>query len=224
MSRAWLDRIADELRSRHKALLLVMGPVFGMVPLVFFGLFAAALLVVSLVVHASTFLPFDPMTEWPGVMFIHLAIFPPFIAALYYARRTGGKEPGNLDPAFSSAPRWLRILTGISFAYALVNFGVFAIVLTEGGHAREHDGKYFLRRGATVLRELSEAEYHRHQAYVVRGFSGHWMLFACASLTVLVGAAKLRRRAAVAHESIKGTCSPKRQKQPCCDQCIKMPS
>jgi hypothetical protein len=157
--------------------------------------FAAALLIVSLVVHASTFLGIDPMAEWPGVMFLHLAIFPPFIAAIYYAWRTGGKEPENLDPVVNSAPLWLRILTGVFFAYALVNFAIF-MVLNEGGGPHERDGKYFLQSHGRVLRELTKEEYHRQQAYVVRGFSGHWMLFACAALMLLVGAARLRRRLA----------------------------
>jgi hypothetical protein len=156
---------------------------------------AAAVLIVSLVVHASTFLGIDPMARWPGVMFIHVAIFPPFIAAIYYAGRTGGPEQGRQDRVFNSAPRWLRILTGLFFAYALVNFAVF-MVLVEGGGPHERDGKYFLTSHGTVLRELSEAEYHQQRAYVVRGFSGHWMLFSCAALTGLVGAARLRRRSA----------------------------
>jgi hypothetical protein len=154
--------------------------------------FAATVLIVSLVVHVSTFLGIDPMAKWPGVMFIHLAIFPPFIAALYYSSRTGGKEPGNQDRVFQSAPLWLQILTGVFFAYAFVNFAAF-MILTEGGGPHERDGKYVLTSHGTVLRELSKAEYHQHQAYVVRGFSGHWMLFSCAALTMLVGTAKLRR-------------------------------
>jgi predicted methyltransferase len=36
-------------------------------------------LAVSLAVHASTCVAVDPLTEWPGVMFLHLANFPPFI-------------------------------------------------------------------------------------------------------------------------------------------------
>src|SRR5262245_2382236 len=159
--------------------------------------YAAALLIVSLVAHASTFLGIDPMAEWPGVMFIHIAIFPPFIAALYYAQRIGGKKQGHQDRVFQSAPLWLRTLTGVCFVYALVNFAVF-VVLIEGGVPHERDGKYVLQSHGTVLRELSEAEYHRKQAYVVRGFSGHWMLFSSAALTLLVGAANLRRRPAEA--------------------------
>jgi hypothetical protein len=157
--------------------------------------FAAAVLVVSLVVHASTFLGIDPMARWPGVMLIHLAIFPPFIAAIYYAQRVGGKKPGHQDRVFNSAPLGLRILTGLFSVYALVNFAAF-VILSEGGVPHERDGKYFLHEHGTFLRELSEAEYHRKQAYVVRGFSGHWMLFSCAALTMFVGAARLRRRSA----------------------------
>src|SRR5260370_6600612 len=155
--------------------------------------FAAALLIVSLVVHTSTFLGIDPMVVWPGIMFIHIAIFPPFIAAIYYSERIGGKEQGRQDRLINSAPLWLRILTGLFFAYALVNFAVFK-VLSEGGGPHERDGKYVLQEHGTVLRELSEAEYHQQRAYVVRGFSGHWMLFSSAALMGLVGAARLRCR------------------------------
>lgn len=158
--------------------------------------FAAAVLVVSLLVHASTFLGIDPMTRWPGVMFIHLAIFPPFIAAICYANRTGGPAQGGQDRVINSAPRWLRVLAGVFFAYALVNFGAF-MVLNEGGGPTERDGKYFLTSHGKVLRELSEAEYHRKRAYEVRGFSGHWMLFSSVSLMFFVGAVRLRRAAGV---------------------------
>jgi hypothetical protein len=154
--------------------------------------FAAAVLIVSLVVHASTFLGIDPMEEWPGVMFLHLAIFPPFIAAILYADRIGGPKQGRQDRVASSAPRWLQIMTGVFFVYAFVNFAIF-LVLVEGGGPHERDGKYFLTSHGTVLRELSEAEYHQQRAYVVRGFSGHWMLFSGASLMILVGVVRLRR-------------------------------
>lgn len=154
--------------------------------------FAAVVLIVSLIVHVSTFLGIDPMAKWPGVMFIHLTIFPPFIAAIYYGNRIGGKMQGREDRVTSSAPGWLQVLAGVFFVYALVNFAIF-LVLVEGGVPEERDGRYLLRDHGHILRELSEAEYHRKQAYVVRGFSGHWMLFSSAALMMLVGAARLRR-------------------------------
>jgi TRAP-type C4-dicarboxylate transport system permease large subunit len=87
---------------------------------------AAAVLLVSIAAHVSTFLGIDPIAEWPGVMFIHLAIFPPFGATLHYANRVGGKKGGQ-DRVTKSAPPWLRKVTGVLFLYAFVNFGIFII-------------------------------------------------------------------------------------------------
>ena len=157
--------------------------------------FAAVVLIVSFVVHASTFLGIDPLAKWPGLMLIHLAIFPPFIAAICYANRTAGTKQGSSDPVVSSAPWWLRLLTGVSVVYAIANFVLF-IILMEGGAPSERDGKYVLHTHGTVIRELSEAEYHQKRAYELRGFSGHWMAFSSGALMMLVGAANLRRRTA----------------------------
>jgi hypothetical protein len=159
--------------------------------------FAAAVLLVSLAVHVSTFLGIDPLEKWPGVMLLHLAIFPPFFAAICYANCIGGPKHGRQDRVVKSAPRWLQVLTGVFFAYALVNFAV-VMVLVEGGGPSERDGRYFVTSHGTVFRELTEAEYHQQRAYEVRGFSGHWMLFSSAALMGLVGTARLRRRSAAA--------------------------
>src|SRR5207248_1208759 len=56
-------------------------------PLRIWCLFAAAVLLISAAVHCSTFMSIDPMQAIPGVMFIHVLIFPPFFAAIYYARK-----------------------------------------------------------------------------------------------------------------------------------------
>src|SRR4029077_3439105 len=73
----------------------------------------------------------------------HLAIFPPFIAAISYANRTAGTKQGSSDPVVGSAPWWLRLLAGVSVVYALANFVLF-IILMEGGAPSERDGKYVL--------------------------------------------------------------------------------
>lgn len=155
--------------------------------------FATITLFVSLVVHTSTFLGVDPIAAIPGVMFITIAIFPLFIAALLYAWRTGGRDKGFADKVMNGAPRWLRIVTFALFAYGLVNGGAFA-VLSEGGGPHEHDGKYVLQHGGTVLRELTEQEFHQHQAFTVRAFSGAWMFMSSAALMVLTGATKIRKQ------------------------------
>jgi hypothetical protein len=154
--------------------------------------FSAIVLALSLIAHASTFLGIDPMAKFPGVMFIHVAIFPPFFAAIYYANRVKDTKEGP-EIAMKAAPRPFRWLTGIFGAYALLNFILF-IILNEGGNPYKEDGKYLLKSHGTVIRQLTELEFHRHQAYIVRGFSGHWMLFATAALTMLIGVRNIRRR------------------------------
>ena len=73
-------------------------------------------------------------------------------------------------------PRWQQYAVKGLFAYALINFALF-FYRSSGGTPEERDGKYVLQNHGTVIRELSADEYERHSAYVVRGFSGHWMVF-----------------------------------------------
>jgi hypothetical protein len=61
-----------------------------MIALILWCVFAASVLFVSLLVHISTFVGIDPMEAFPGVMSIHVLIFPPFVAALIYASKVGG--------------------------------------------------------------------------------------------------------------------------------------
>jgi hypothetical protein len=47
----------------------------------------------------------------------------------------------------------------------------------EGGSPSVENGNYYLHNHGQKIRDLSKEEYQRFSAYVVRGFSGHWMLF-----------------------------------------------
>ena len=152
--------------------------------------FAAVLLFLSLTAHACTFFGIDPLQKSPAVMFIHVAIFPPFGAAIFYTNKL--KAAKSQDMAMKAAPRPLRWLTGAFGLYAMVNFVLF-VILSEGGGPSQRDGKYVIEDHGTVVREISEAEFHRKQAYIVRGFSGHWMLFATAALTLLMGVRNIRK-------------------------------
>ena len=154
-------------------------------------LVAAVVLLLSLAAHFSTFLGIDPMEAIPGVMFIHVLIFPPFGAAIYYARKTAGSDQAHQTRVMKTSPRWLRLLTTIFGAYAVINFIAFT-VFSEGGVPQKKNGKFMLHSHGRLIREMTEAEYHKHQAYVVRGFSGHWMLFSSAALMMLVGADRMR--------------------------------
>ena len=70
-----------------------------------------------------------------------------------------------------------KTLVVFFMAYAVLNF-VLSFVLSEGGANPDiWDGKYVLQSHGKLVRELSEPEYHLQLAYLLRGFSGHWMLF-----------------------------------------------
>jgi hypothetical protein len=69
------------------------------------------------------------------------------------------------------------VAVGIAiFAYAILNFLIF-MKLTEGGNPSIQDGKYVLLNHGTLIREITQAEYHSFCANEVRGFSGHWLVF-----------------------------------------------
>jgi hypothetical protein len=146
---------------------------------------ASAVFVASLAAHLATFVGIDPLESVPDVMLLHLTMFPPFIAGIVYAKKSqrGGLTPQQFQAA---VPRWLQLLVAVSFVYAMVNFGLF-MALSAAGAPTKRDGRYFIAHGRAVAHEITEAEFHQQQAYVVRGFSGHWMLFSSAALLMIVG-------------------------------------
>ncbi len=162
-------------------------------------IFAAVVFALSLTAHAATFFGVNPMHAVPGVMWLHVLIFPPFVAAIVYANRAG--ETGlKQDGVIQAAPMWLKAVVGVCGAYALTNFVLF-LVLSEGGKPYQEFGRYFLRIRGALIRELTLSEYHRHQAYIVRGFSGHWLLFSSAAVMMLAGAGRVLREGGAPPES-----------------------
>jgi hypothetical protein len=158
-------------------------------------LVSAIILIVSFAAHLSTFFPIDPMESIPGIMFIHVAIFPPFIAAILSANKATREQGYDHKRILQLAPAWMRTMFYAFFAYALLNFVLF-FILSGGNAPTRLDGKYFLTQHGRVVREISEAEYHRQKAYVVRGFSGHWMMFSVAAMAMLTGVAQCRKNVA----------------------------
>src|SRR4051794_17039292 len=105
--------------------------------------FSAVVLVMSAVVHLSTFCGVDPMAAVPGVMVIHVLIFPPFIGAIFAAQKAQRRWGCTQQQLFGLAPRWLKHLLAVLGGYALINFVIFFLLTKDGGpSARE--GKYFL--------------------------------------------------------------------------------
>lgn len=133
------------------------------------------------------------MQSIPGIMLIHVAIFPPFIAAILYGNKVKRVQGRNQQQLLKLAPKWMRTLFYVSFAYAFVNFALF-FILSGGNTPIKQDGKFVLKQHGRLVREISEEEYHRQRAYIVRGFSGHWMMFSAAAMTMLTGVAQCRKK------------------------------
>ncbi|MCK5845188.1 MAG: hypothetical protein KAG97_10805, partial [Victivallales bacterium] len=163
----------------------------------FLIIFAGVLFCVSAVIHFSTYFASSLfISKMDNVWLLHILIFPPFVAAIFLSRKWGSSsnDDDGQDLITNNAPKWLRLLSGTCFAYALVNFILFMIFSGGGGPGIDNDGKYVMESHGRTLKVITRQEYKDAQALVVRGFSGHWLLFYSASVLMLVGVAELRRR------------------------------
>jgi len=119
-------------------------------PLLPLVIFAAAGFCLSLIVHLLSILG----VRQPGgdiVFCLHIGIFVIWIPAVFLSQGTRSKD--FLD----RLPRWMKYTISVLFLYALLNFGYFMMVAPKRG-----------------TREINQ---HPAPAKVLRGFSGHWMLF-----------------------------------------------
>ena len=137
--------------------------------------------VVSLMVHVSTFLDYNPSQAF---YLLHAGIFLlfPWIS---------DKDRGNHSPkkfwlfVTRAAPAWMRILCISLSGYALFNFFYTLLYLNEGGAPAKLDGVLVLHSHGHVIRELTDQEFQKHMAYVMRGFSAWWMFFYSASMMII---------------------------------------
>jgi drug/metabolite transporter superfamily protein YnfA len=140
-----------------------------------FGLLALAGFIASLLVHLAALSGIDVEEQIPAVWALHGGIF---VVAIVYTilNRNKAKVKPSWDMLGSAFPRWARLVGAGLLAYAVLNFVLF-ITATEGGNPIIRDGKYHLLNHGALIRELTLAEYAAAKANVIRGFSGHWMVF-----------------------------------------------
>lgn len=129
----------------------------------------------SVVVHLSTFFGLDLTETFPAVWLLHLGIFLVFVPMVFSVRSLG-RRPDFWQKFFAPMPAWIQSIVICLFFYVLVNFVLF-FFLMSGGSPSEINGKYVLQTHGQMVRELTVQEYHQQKAYVLRGFSGHWMIF-----------------------------------------------
>lgn len=111
-------------------------------------------LLLSLVVHVAAWFH----REFPigdGVFILHVGCLGLGFVMVHFANQTKpeGSGRGNLDHLFRLLPEWGNAATILLFIYALAQFGLFMWQSSDyPKHGVPHD-------------------------LVVRGFSGHWLLF-----------------------------------------------
>jgi hypothetical protein len=130
-------------------------------------------LLLSLLVHVCALLGLpQPLGEATWVL--HLGIFVVFIPALFLGNslRAGRKKKqGSWEWALRGCPRWMRWLTYGLFIYAVINFLTFIPFAPRKPRNPEAPTP----------------------PVVVRGFSGHWMLFYGATAATFYSAWVVRK-------------------------------
>jgi hypothetical protein len=141
-------------------------------PLVgFFSFLALIGLLLSIWVHVGALFGRRVAPDYFFAL-LHVGIFVVFFPAILVARkrvgRTGGKDFWKL--VTKGSPDGLRYLLYFFFAYAFVNFAIFFAQAPTGRHSGEPPPAIW------------------------RGFSGHWMVFYCASFVILSSALNSSRQ------------------------------
>jgi len=163
-------------------------PWLARLPILPFLILAAVGFVLSVIVHCLSIFGVNP----PGgdiVFFLHVGIFIIWLPAVMLNQRHG-------KDFLDRTPRWMRNAMTVLGAYAILNFGYFIVTSPRKGSA--------------------EANRNPASPKVVRGFSGHWMIFYGAGFSMLWCSWK-ERRAALERRCPNGHAVP--QLVPCCPTC-----
>ena len=136
-----------------------------------FSLFA-----VSLLLHLTTFINPSLVNLQFCMPFMHIGMFPLFFLFVFKAAHLRQARYRFWQRYFEAMPKWTKYLLGFFGMYAFVNFALF-FLLSEGATPAISNGMYILQSHGSFVREITASEYLWQQAYILRGFSGHWMIF-----------------------------------------------
>ena len=157
---------------------------------------AAGGFIFSLIAHLATFLGINPQGVFPPIWLLHIGIFVVWIPTVFLLRKIFKKtgRQGFWKSAVGNAPRWMQALCLFFFIYAFFNFFITVLVLNQGGVPSIINGKKVLQSHGEVIKELTDKEFFRYQAYTFRAFSGHWMFFYVVSMTILCSYQRTREK------------------------------
>jgi hypothetical protein len=125
----------------------------------------------ALLCHVMALLGIEPPGGEDVMIPLHIGIFPLWFLLIISANGTGSSTGrANMDRLFAEVPKWIRRASGFVAGYAVVNF------------------IYFIYR---------TSQYPKHKVpflVVLRGFSGHWMIFYGLSAMGFLGLDRFTRK------------------------------
>ena len=148
-------------------------------------IFAIIVLVLSIVVHVCTFIPGVPVSmgnTWPLHLLCMIAFATAVLPMALLQRKlrpkplNGQAQRESFKRILRPIPILVRVVVIVTVADTGMNFALF-VTQMKGGNPVEENGQYYLNNHGERTGTLTKAEYHQHQAYMVRGFSGHWIFF-----------------------------------------------
>lgn len=140
----------------------------------FFGYSALAGFALALLVHLASISGIDVHSEIPIVWALHVGVFIVFVPMVFQLITSNSAVDRFM--LLRGMPVWSIVVIAILIIYAFLNFFLAFSGAAEGFPAVQN-GAFVLEQKGRLVRIISEAEYHSRQASVLRGFSGHWLIF-----------------------------------------------
>lgn len=146
---------------------------------------SAILFAVSLAAHLSAVFQLNIIGPGSFIFFVFhicaIAVFAPNAIALGKKQYALGRKL-KLKEIFGDAPVWLTVLLIACAVYAVANFAWFINAMPHT--VAENASGYYLHNHGHFIRSITKEEYLYYQSIVTRGFSGHWIVFSCASMVM----------------------------------------
>jgi membrane protease YdiL (CAAX protease family) len=126
------------------------------------ALFGVAGFLLSLAVHALTFVGVAAQEYSGAVWALHIGVFPLFFPFVWQMRRWQEGRRLHWRQLLRYLPRWALVAAPALFVYTGVNFMLAMSHLPERSESSVAAG---------------HVETHEERLYTVRAFSGHWLVF-----------------------------------------------
>jgi hypothetical protein len=150
--------------------------------------------ILGLIVHLISLFGIYLGDKFPVIWALHIGIFLVWIPAIFELTKNPELNQQNFNSMsnpfkffgiiFKNAPGPVMIISVVFFFYATINFSLFMLA-GQGGVPDIIDGRYVIHNHGSIINELTEMEYYKMKANVIRGFSGHWMAFYSVATAIL---------------------------------------